>query len=323
MGCDVRLCCLAVVMLFAPAAHAQQFPSKPISFVLPYAPGGNNDVVARIVQKAIGDSLGQPFLIENKPGGAAMLAGDYVARSEPDGHTLLLGSNGPIVYGSLTLPNPPYHWETAFAPVASISSAGTVLVVRPSLPVKTVKEMIEYAKSSGDKFSLATGGAASINHMASELLQLRAGVKWTQVHYRGNAPALNDLIGGHVDAGFGQLSDSFPLIESGKLRAIAVLGNKRMAVLPNVPTMEEAGYTGIEAENFVGVLGPKKTPKDVIDKLSLAIRQAVAQKSVVDQFAAIGTEARGSTPEEFTRFLQAETARWTEVVAKANIRVSN
>jgi tripartite-type tricarboxylate transporter receptor subunit TctC len=275
------------------------------------------------VQKAIGDSLGQPFLIENKPGGAAMQAGDYVARSEPDGHTLLLGSNGPVVYGSLTLPNPPYHWETAFAPVSSISSAGTVLVVRPSLPVKTVKEMIEYAKSGADKFSLATGGAASINHMASELLQLRAGVKWTQVHYRGNAPALNDLIGGHVDAGFGQLSDSFPLIESGKLRAIAVLGNKRMAVLPDVPTMEEAGYTGIEAENFVGVLAPKKTPKDVVDKLSLAIRQAVAQKSVIEQFAAIGTEARGSTPEEFTRFLQAETARWTEVVAKANIRVSN
>jgi tripartite-type tricarboxylate transporter receptor subunit TctC len=152
---------------------------------------------------------------------------------------------------------------------------------------------------------------------------LRAGVKWAQIHYRGNAPALNDLIGGHVDAGFGQLADSFPLIQSGKLRAIAVLGNKRMAVLPDVPTMEEAGFTGIEAENFVGVLAPKKTPKSVVDKLSMAIRQAVEQRPVVEQFAAIGTDARGSTPEEFTRFLQAETARWTEVVAKANIRVSN
>jgi tripartite-type tricarboxylate transporter receptor subunit TctC len=320
---DSWLCALALVAAFVPSAQAQQFPSKPISFVIPYQPGGNVDVAARIVQKAIGDGLGQPILIENKPGGAAMLAGDHVARSDPDGHTLLVGSNGPVVYGSLTLPNPPYHWATAFAPVSSVSSSGTVLVVRPSLPIHTVKEMIEYVKANPDKFSLATGGASSINHMASELLQLRANVKWSQIHYRGNAPALNDLIGGHVDAGFGQLSDSFPLIQSGKLRAIAVLGNRRMAVLPDVPTMEEAGYTGIEAENFVGVLAPKKTPKAVVDKLSTAIREAVAQKSVVEQFAAIGTEARGSTPEEFTRFLQDETTRWTEVVQKANIRVSN
>ena len=317
------LCACTLAAVLTQPAQAQQFPSKPISFVIPYQPGGNVDVAARIVQKAIGDGFGQPILIENKPGGAAMLAGDYVARREPDGHTLLVGSNGPVVYGSLTLPNPPYHWEQAFAPVSSISSSGTVLVVRPTLPVKTVKEMIDYAKTNAGKFSLATGGASSINHMASELLQLRANVKWSQIHYRGNAPALNDLIGGHVDAGFGQLADSFPLIQSGRLRAIAVLGNKRMAVLPDVPTMEEAGFTGIEAENFVGVLAPKKTPKAVVDKLSAAIRAAAAQKSVVEQFAAIGTEARGSTPEEFTRFLQAETTRWTEVVQKANIRVSN
>jgi tripartite-type tricarboxylate transporter receptor subunit TctC len=196
-------------------------------------------------------------------------------------------------------------------------------VVRPSLPINSVKEMIEYAEANPQKFTLATGGAASINHMASELLQLRSGAKWAQIHYRGNAPALNDLIGGHVDAGFGQLSDSFPLIQSGKLRPLAVLGNKRMAVLPNVPTIKEAGYPDIEAENFVGVLAPLKTPKDVIDKLSLTIRTAVAQPAVIAQFAAIGTEARGSTPEEFKKFLQAETARWTEVVAKAHIRIAN
>ena len=312
----------AVVAALASPAQAQTFPTKPITFVIPYQPGGNVDVAARIVQKAIGDSLGQPIVIENKPGGAAMLAGDFVQRSEPDGHTLLVGANGPIVYGSLTLANPPYHWETAFAPVSSVWTAATVLVVRASLPVKSVKEMIEFAKTA-PKFSLATGGAASINHMASELLQLRAGVRWSQIHYRGNAPAMNDLIGGHVDAGFGQLSDSLQHIQSGKLRALAVLGKKRIAVLPDVPTMEEAGYGGIEAENFVGILAPKKTPSVVVDKLSAAVREALAQKAVVDQVAAMGGEARGSTPEEFTRFLQAETARWTEVVQKAQIRITN
>ena len=227
MSVTIWLIAMALVLLPGLSAMAQQFPSKPISFVIPYQPGGNVDVTARILQKAIGEGLGQPIVIENKPGGAAMLAGDYVARSEPDGHTLLVGSNGPVVYGSLTLPNPPYHWESAFLPVSSISSSGTVLVVRPSLPVNTVKEMIDYARRA-EKFSLATGGASSINHMASELLQLRANVKWAQIHYRGNAPALNDLIGGHVDAGFGQLSDSFPLIQSGKLRPLAVLGTKRI-----------------------------------------------------------------------------------------------
>ena len=315
--------CVGLLAIVAQPAAAQQFPSKPITLVIPYAPGGNVDVSARILQKAIGDSLGQPFIIENKPGGAAMLGGDFVARSEPDGHTLFVGSNGPVVYGSLTLPNPPYHWDKAFAPVTGMSSSATVLTVRPSLPVKTVKELIDYARANPTRFSLATGGATSINHMASELLQLRADIKWAQVHYRGNAPALNDLIGGHVDAGFGQLIDSIGHVQSGALRPIAVLSPKRLAVLPDVPTMEEAGYPGIDVENFVGVLAPIRTPKPVIDKLSTEIRRVLADPAVKEQFAKLGAEARGSTPEEFTRFLTAETAKWTEVVKKANIRVSN
>jgi tripartite-type tricarboxylate transporter receptor subunit TctC len=313
----------AIMMSAVASAQAQPFPSKPITLVVPYAPGGNVDQSARILQSSIGGSLGQPIVIENKPGAAGQLAGDYVARSEPDGHTLFIGSNGPVLYASLTTSKPLYQWDKVFAPVTTVSSAATVLVVRSSLPVKTVQELMDHAKTNADRFSLATGGAASINHMISELLQLRTGIKWAQVHYRGNAPALNDLIGGHVDAGFGQLADSLGHIESGKLRAIAVLGKTRIPILPDVPTMAEAGYGDIEAENFVAILAPIQTPKDVVEKLSVSVRDALGRKETQEQFARLGSTAGGSTPEELLRFLQRETATWTEVVAKAGIKADN
>ena len=312
----------AYLLSLAPAL-AQQFPTKPITLVVPYATGGNVDVCARILQKLIGHSLGQPIIIENKPGAAAQLGGDYVARSQPDGHTLLIGSTGPVVLAALTMSAPLYRWESVFAPVSKVSSAATMLLVRSSLPVKTVKELLDYAKSNPDKFSLATGGASSINHLISELLQLRTGITWPQVHYRGNAPALNDLIGGHVDAGFGQLSDSLAHIQSGQLRAIAVVGDSRVPVLPDVPTMAEAGYRDIGGESFVGILAPKQTPKAIVDKLSSEFGMTLRTKEAQDQFARLGATVDGSTPEDFTRFLQTETARWSEVVTKANIKISN
>jgi tripartite-type tricarboxylate transporter receptor subunit TctC len=313
----------AVLLWVATASSsAQTFPTKPISMVVPYAPGGNVDVSARILQAGIGDSLGRPVVVENRPGAGGTLAGDYVARAAPDGHTLFVGSNGPIMLGPMTMPKPPYQWDKAFAPVSSLAFATNMLLVRPGLAVATVRELVDHARKNAGKLTLATSSGASINHFLAELLKLKAGIAWTEVHYRGNAPAINDLVAGHVDLGFQQLTDSLQHIQSGKLRALAVLGPNRVASLPDVPTIAEAGFPDVQGITFNGLFAPRATPADVVERLSVAIRTALQSRSVIDQLAALGSEARGSTPVEFTRFLERESRKWSEVMQQANIKVS-
>ncbi len=306
--------------LGAPCA-AQQFPSKPITLVVPYAAGGNVDISARVLQTGIGDALGQPIIIENRPGAGGTIAGDYVARSAPDGHTLFVGSNAPILLGPMTMPKPPYRWDQAFAPVSTLAIATNMLLVTPKLPVKSVAELIDYAKTNPGKLTVATSSGASINHFMGALLKLRTGMTWTEVHYRGNAPAINDLIAGHVDMGLMQLTDSRQHIESGRLRALAVLAPARAPAVPQVPTIIEAGLPDVQGITFNGLFAPKGTPPAVVEKLSAAIRVALEKKTVADKLGELGSDARGSTPEEFTKFLEQESAKWTEVMQKANIKV--
>jgi len=301
---------------------AQQFPSRPVTLVGPYAAGGNVDISTRILQAGIGDALGQPIIIENRPGAGGTIAGDYVARSTPDGHTLFVGSNGPIMLGPMTMPKPPYRWDSAFAPVSSLAVATNMLLVRPTLPVKTVAELVDYAKKNPGKLTLATSSSASINHFLGELLKLKTGITWTEVHYRGNAPAINDLVAGHVDVGFQQLTDSRQHIEAGRLRALAVLGPKRVAAIPDIPTIVEAGYPDVQGITFNGLFAPKATPPAVVEKLSAVIRASLEKKFVVDKLAELGSDARGSTPAEFTKFLEQESAKWADVMKQANIKVS-
>ena len=315
---------LGPLMLAAPTAplSAQQFPSKPITFVVPYAAGGNVDISARVLQAGIGDALGQPIIIENRPGAGGTIAGDYVARSAPDGHTLFVGSNAPILLGPMTMPKPPYQWDKAFAPVSMLAVATNMLLVTPKLPVKTVAELIDYARKNPGKLTLATSSGASINHFLGELLKLKTGITWTEVHYRGNAPAINDLIAGHVDVGFMQLTDSRQHIEGGRLRALAVLGPSRAPAAPEVPTIIEAGFPEVQGITFNGLFAPKGTPPAVVEKLSAAIRAALNSKSVAEKLGELGSDARGSTPEEFSKFLEQESAKWTDVMQKANIKVT-
>jgi tripartite-type tricarboxylate transporter receptor subunit TctC len=193
--------------------------------------------------------------------------------------------------------------------------------VRPTLPVKSLAELIEYSKKNPGKLTLATSGGVSINHFLAELLKLKTGITWTEVHYRGNAPAISDLVAGHVDVGFQQLTDSRTYIEAGKLRALAVLGPKRAAPIPDVPTSTEAGFPEVQGITFNGVFAPKATPAAIVDKLSATIRTALQNPETIKKLAALGSEARGSTPGEFATFLQSETAKWADVMQKANIKV--
>src|SRR6476620_2752343 len=257
-----------LVAALTASSSAQQFPTKPITLVVPYAPGGNVDISARVLQAGIGDALGQPIIIENRPGAGGLIAGDYVARAAPDGHTLFVGSNASILLGPMTMPKPPYQWDKVFAPVSSLAVATNMLLVTPKLPVKTVTELVDYAKKNTGKLTLATSSGASINHFLAELLKLKTGITWTEVHYRGNAPAIADLMAGHVDVGFQQLTDSRSYIEAGKLSALAVLGPKRAAPIPDVPTSVEAGFPEVQLITFNGIFAPKNTPPAVIDKLS-------------------------------------------------------
>jgi tripartite-type tricarboxylate transporter receptor subunit TctC len=311
------------LLLAAVAAPASaQFPTRPITLVVPYAAGGNVDISARALQAGLGDSLGQPVLVENRPGAAGTLAGQYVARAVPDGHTLLVGSNGPVMLGPMTMPSPPYQWQQAFAPVSTLAVATNTLVVRPSLPVKSMAELVAYAQENPGKLTVAVDSIASINHFMAELLRLKSGMTWTEVHYRGNAPAVTDLIAGHVDLGFFQLVDTAPHLKAGTLRALAILGPTRAPSLPDVPTIAEAGYPDAQGVTFNGVFAPKPTPRPVVEQLSAAIRAALAKPEVVDRLAALGSTARGSTPEEFSKFLQQETDKWTDVMKRANIKVT-
>jgi tripartite-type tricarboxylate transporter receptor subunit TctC len=313
-----------ILLAVLPASSiAQQFPSKPITLVVPYAPGGNVDISTRILQAGIGNSLGQPIIIENRPGAGGLIAGDYVARSAPDGHTLFVGSNASILLGPMTMPKPPYQWDKVFAPVSSLAVATNMLLVTPKLPVKTVTELIDYAKKNPGKLTIATSSGASINHFLAELLKLKTGMTWTEVHYRGNAPAITDLMAGHVDVGLMQLTDSRQQLEAGTLRALAVLGPKRAPAVPNVPTIAEAGLPDVQGITFNGLFAPKDTPPVVIDKLSTAIRAALEKKEVIAKLGDLGSEARGNTPQEFTKFLADETAKWTDVMQKANIKVQS
>jgi tripartite-type tricarboxylate transporter receptor subunit TctC len=280
------------------------------------------DISTRILQAGIGDALGQPIVIENRAGAGGTIAGAYVARSAPDGHTLFVGSNGPIMLGPMTMPKAPYQWDQAFAPVSSLAFATNMLLVRSSLPVTSVAELVAYAKKNPGKLTLATSSAASINHFLGELLKLKSGATWTEVHYRGNAPAINALIGNHVDVGFQQLTDSLQQIQSGQLRALAVLGPKRVAALPNVPSIVEAGFPDVQGVTFNGVFAPKATPPAVVERLNVVIQAALKKQSVVEKLAALGSEARGSTPQEFTKFLQDESRKWIDVMKQANIKVS-
>lgn len=313
-----------VVGAFATASvsivAAQDFPTRPIRFIVPYAPGGNVDISARTVGPVLGEILGQTIVVDNRPGAGGNIGAVIVAKATPDGYTLLVGSSGPLSVNPVVLKDMPYDSVKDFAPVSRVQSVPLVLLTSPKFGVGSVKELITRARAEPGKITMASAGTGTTNHFAIELFSTMAGIKVLHVPYKGSGPALAELLGGQVNTMVDQLTSSIGYIRDGRLKVIAVTAAKRVDALPDVPTLSESGIPGYEASTFLGLLAPAGTPRPVIMKLNGAIAKAVATKSVNDRFRSLGADPGASSPEAFAKIIRDELAKWRRVAKEANLK---
>lgn len=303
-----------VVLLRPGPAAAEDWPARSVRLIVPYPPGGNADVVGRIVAHALQEKLGQPFVVENKAGAGGLIGGETVASAAPDGYTYLLSANGPVLYAPELAARKPYEWHKSFVPVGTASLTSLALVVHPSVPAQTLDEFIALARRDGEKLTFASGGIGTSNHLFSELIQSQAHVKWTTVQYKGTAPAMNDLLGGHVQLSIDQVSASLPHIRAGRVRALAVSGAKRVPWLPDVPTFAEKGYPNLVGYTFVALLAPAGTPGDVVRKFAAALKAVVGDPAVKKQIETLGAEPEAMLLDDFRAYLDKESEVWLPVV---------
>ncbi|MEZ5646794.1 MAG: tripartite tricarboxylate transporter substrate binding protein [Burkholderiaceae bacterium] len=310
----------AVGLTTATAAMAQSWPTKPIHVIVPYPPGGNVDTAARIVAAELNQALGQPVIVENKAGAGGMIAGDFVSKADADGYTLFMAANGPLLYSPTIFGRPLYHWKENFVPISRVTMTPLLVQAHPSVNARTVPELIALAKSQPNGITMASPGAGTTNHLLSEMLQKQTGASWTTVHYKGNAPAVQDVLGGRVQFSIDQVSVAQPFVKEGRTKALAVIAPKRVVWLPDVPTLEEQGIKGIEGQTFTGLLAPAATPVTVVDKLSSALRTILGKPEVVQRFQDGGTEASWLSPQDFSSYLAKEEATWIPIIKAANIK---
>jgi len=315
----VAISALFTVALNAPAS-AQQWPARQVRLIVPYPAGGNVDSAARVIADRLQAKLGQPFIVENKAGAGGLIAGEAFAKMPPDGYALFVGANGPVLFAPEIAKRDAYNWKRDFVPITSITMTPLVLEVHPSLPAQDLKAFIELARRDPGKLTMASPGQGTTNHLLSELMQSTLGVEWLTVHYRGNAPALNDLIGGQVQFALDQISVGLPSIKSGVLRALAVTGTHRASWLPDVPTFAELGYKEFDGQTFTGLFAPAHTPAEIVTKLHDTLTEILKDPEIVEKFNALGAEAVAMTPADFTSYLEREDAKWIPVVRKANIK---
>ena len=312
----------AFVLGILPAdALAQSYPSRPVRLVVPFPAGGTTDILARAMAEKLSGALGQQFVVDNRPGAGGNIGSDIVAKSPPDGYTLLMGTVGTHAINPSLYPKMPYDHVKDFVPVVLVAGVPNVLVVNPTVPAKTVAELIALAKEKPGTINFASSGNGTSIHLSGELFKLLAGVQIAHVPYKGSAPALTDLIGGRVQIMFDNLPSALPHIKGGKLRALAVTSSKRAPALPDLPTIAESGVAGFEASSWFGILAPAATPRDIVQRINAEANKALHAPDMREKLLAQGAEAVGNSPEFFADYIRTETVKWAKVVKDSGARV--
>ncbi len=313
----LRLLAAVACVLCSAVATAQPWPSKPIRIIVPYPAGGTSDILARALGPGITAVLGQPVIVENKPGSTGNVGAEMVAKSPPDGYTLLLADIGSLAIGPSIFPALPFDPVKDFAPVIMVAYSPHLLAVNPALPAKDVKELIALAKSKPGTLNFAVSGIGGANHLAGVDFALRTGIKWAYIPYKGGAQAIADVAGGQADVMFNGMLATYPLVKGGKLKALAISSSKRFAAAPDIPTVAESGLPGFETGSFQGIVAPAGTPPDIITKLHQTITGILASPEMQERLVNAGAEPRAGTPAEFGTFIRDEKARWAKVVKES------
>jgi tripartite-type tricarboxylate transporter receptor subunit TctC len=302
-------------------AAAQDYPTRPITLIVPFPAGGGVDVIGRIVADKLAAALGQPVIVENRGGAAGVIGTRVAAKAAPDGYTLVMSTSGTTSINPSLYSNPGYHPRKDFTPIGLISSTPIALMAHPSFPARSLAEVIALAKAQPGKLDVGTPPPGTLNYLAAELFKATAGVEYTIVAYKGTGPLTNDLLGGHVPVAFNVLAPAMGSLQSGGLRAIAVAGPARSSQLPDVPTIAEAGLPGFEAVLYYGLLAPTGTPRPVIERISKELRALVGSDEVKKRIHADGGDPLTSTPEEYAAAIEREEAKWSALIRKLNLKV--
>ena len=311
---------LSIGLLYAVSAHAQQYPSKAIRFIVPYVAGGNTDVLARLIGVQLSETLGQPVIVDNRPAVDGVVGIGLVASAPGDGYTLLMVSSSVAINVALGY-KLPYDTVRDLAPITQTASQQLILVVHPSLPVKTVKELIEFAKAKSGGINYGTSSNAG--QLATELFNAMAGIKMVHIPYKGSAPMINDLLGGQIDVSFSPSVTTLPHIKSGRLRAIAIGDSKRSSFMPDMPTVSESGVPGYQAVIWTGMLAPAKTPRSIINTINQEVVRIVQAPELKNRLVQLGSDTVGSTPEQFGEFLKAEIVKWSKIARQVGVKANS
>lgn len=307
-----------LLVVAAQGAAAQDYPNKPVKLIVPFPPGGSVDMVARLVGKSLQDTLKQPFVVDNKPGASGNIGAAFVANSPADGYTLLVGSAGVFAANQFLYANPPFDPQKVFAPIMRIVDQPNILVVNAESPIRSVKDLIAQAKAQPGKISFGSASVGSAQHFSTEVFKQQAGVELLHVPYKGGAPALTDLMSGQIDMLFDTSPTALPYVKSGKLRALAITSGRRSPLLPDVPTMKEAGLPSFEVVTWTGIAAPADTPKAIVDKLNAAIRTAL-RGELSRQLAETSLIPVGDSPEAFREFIRKDADNYARLVKSASI----